>query len=105
MTIDDLKKIVLQFPDDPVSNFSLGNKLYEANKLDEAVGYIEKALSLNPNHILCYLILGNISAENDNFEKAKTYYENGLRQMKFAAPGSGQDLEPDFHSALSDLEF
>ena len=105
MTIDDLKKIIEQFPDDPVTNFSLGHKLYESNQRSDAKIYIEKALKLNPNHIMCYLLLGNISAENGSFDKAEIYYKQGIKQMELAPPGSGQDLEPDFRLALSDLEF
>ena len=104
MNIDTLKQIVEKFPEDALSQFTLGNKYYENNELENAKTHLEKAYSLDSRHMLTHLVLGQLYATQDQTEKAREIFKHGLSIIPSLNSGEGQDLEPDIKMALAELD-
>ena len=104
MTIEKLLDMLDKFPTDSLINFSVGQKYYDLNDIPKAKTYLEKANKLNENHLLTYLILGNIYFSEDNEDLAKETLHKGLALMPTLAAGQGQDLEPEFKTLLEEIE-
>lgn len=104
MTLEQLQKMVTQFPDDALMRFTLGQKYYDQNELKEAQTQLIKANELDKTHLLTYLLLANTYISEMENDKAKQLLEDGLAVMPTLPAGSGQDLEPEFKMALEEIE-
>jgi tetratricopeptide (TPR) repeat protein len=93
-----------KFPKDELIQFSLGQKYYDLNDMENAKNILLKANELNEKHLLTKLLLGRIFSGEGNEKKARIFFERGLELIKVLPPGSGQELEEDFHSELRELD-
>lgn len=63
------------------SNFSKAEKLFEAEKYDQAKPVFESFLKENPSHLKTLEYLGDIAGHNKSWDKAIVYYRK-LKQLK-----------------------
>jgi tetratricopeptide (TPR) repeat protein len=81
-----MKKLVTLFIVLPMmmwsqSNFSKAEKLFEAEKYDQAQPVFESFLKENPSHLKTLEYLGDIAGHNKSWDKAMVYYRK-LKQLK-----------------------
>lgn len=73
-------KQVIEFdPADVLGYFSLGNAYMDSGRKREAVDTFTKAVEVDPKHSASYLGLGLALESLDDFVKAKSIYEKGIR--------------------------
>jgi tetratricopeptide (TPR) repeat protein len=63
------------------SNYSKAEKLFEAEKYDQAQPVFESFLKENPSHLKTLEYLGDIEGHNKSWDKAIVYYKK-LKQLK-----------------------
>jgi tetratricopeptide (TPR) repeat protein len=79
-----LTAVHAQFPQDFWVNFELGSALYEANRWDEALGYLRAAVSLRPTTSLAHQALGETLRRLGRVDEAIDSLREALR------------IDPDF---------
>jgi tetratricopeptide (TPR) repeat protein len=100
MTVDALRKLLALDPNDALSRFALGRKLYESSQnLPEAVEHLRFAHRKDPSHLATYLILGRALAATGDRAGAVAVLESGYSRASLVTEGMGRDLAP----AMSDL--
>lgn len=79
-----LREMIRDFPDSPLTHFSLGKFLLEAGRYEESIRTLEGALALDPNYAAALLALGDANAAIDKKDAARAAYdrcaEAGLAQ-------------------------
>ena len=81
---------------DPVSAPIIGEAgypLYYARRYDEAIGYYQRALKLDPNYRMGHLVIGQAYVQ-------KRMYEEAIAELRKSLPLSGGDVRP-----LADLGY
>lgn len=104
MNIDTLKKMVTQFPDDALMQFSLGQKYFDIDDQKNAKIHLESAHKLDQTHLLAMLLLAQININEAETDKAKSLLLKGIETMPTLPSGSGQDLKPEFLASLNEIE-
>jgi len=66
--------------------------LLEKNDFEEALKNLKRALYLNPHHVMCHFLLGNIYTRLDNKPAGMKHYQN-VRDL--LASYQADDLVPD----------
>jgi tetratricopeptide (TPR) repeat protein len=74
-------------PDNPRAHDSLGTVLFQAGKVQEAIGHYEQTLRIDPDYAEAHYNLGNALARTDKIGEAIAHYEQALR------------LKPDYAEA------
>ena len=107
LTVEKLRKQVERFPDDPLSRFALGKKLYEGEPsgeaLAEAAAHLRVANRLDPSHLATYHVLGQVLARMGQADEARGVLEEGVRRTADVGEGMGRDLGPAMRELLERL--
>jgi folate-binding protein YgfZ len=65
-------------PDDALAHFGLGELAAERDRLDEAVGHLERALASDPGHAAAILALGAVFERLEKPDRAHEIYNRGI---------------------------
>ena len=114
MDLPTLRKLVALDPQDPLSRFALGKKLYETATGDEAPAPNDAALreaadhlafaNVNaPEHLATYNILGRVLIQLGRTDDARRVLEEGVRRTAAVGEGMGRDLGPAMRELLDSL--
>lgn len=105
MTLETLRKLVTLDPDDPLSRFALGKKLYETSQnLPEAAEHLRFANRRDPSHLATYLVLGRCLLALGCRDEAADVLRRGLPLASAVTHGMGQDLAPAMRDLLARIE-
>ena len=107
MDIPTLRKLVSLDPNDPLSRFALGKKLFETDptpdSLREAAGHLQFANANAPDHLATYHILAQILVRLGDKDAARPVLEEGIRRTALIGEGMGRDLNPAMREMLKSL--
>jgi hypothetical protein len=116
MDLPTLRKLVALDPDDPLSRFALGKKLFEmveadddaddrepADVLRESAEHLTFANARAPQHLATYNILGRVLIRLGRTEDARRVLEEGVRRTDAVGEGMGRDLGPAMQELLESL--
>lgn len=76
--IESFVRLLEQGRDDAMLRFSLGSAYFQAEKLEEAIEQLEKAIAHNPNYSAAYKVLGKSFAALDKQTSARDVFEKGI---------------------------
>ena len=111
MDLAKLRKLVALDPNDPLSRFALGKKLWEtadqspdpAAALNEAAEHLRLANSTSPDHLATYHILAQVLIRLGRTDEARSVLEAGLPRTDAIGEGMGRDLGPAMREMLNGL--
>jgi predicted Zn-dependent protease len=107
MDLSTLRKLVSLDPNDPLSRFALGKKLFETgslpHELTEAAEHLTFANERSPEHLATYHILGQTLIKLGRTADARRVLEEGVRRTAGVAEGMGRDLGPAMQTLLASL--
>ena len=107
MDLPTLRKLVALDPNDPLSRFALGRKLFETDPrpdvLAEAAEHLQFANAKAPEHLATYHILGQVLIRLGRTEQARDVLAEGVRRTALIGEGMGRDLGPAMRELLSGL--
>ena len=107
-SLEQIRQMTEQFPDDPMLRFSLGQKLLEdfpedQEKLEEACHHFEFVSEKQPGHAANSLSYGKALIALGTEDKAKEILTAGLDKAQKMSD-SGHDLIPAIEELLKTLE-
>ncbi len=97
---------VSKSPNKPTALNNLASVLIKRGKDDESLGYLQKAISINPSFADAYLNLGLLASKQQNFSGAIDYYLKGISLKPFNLADAYRKLGfvyanlKDFHHAI-----
>ena len=104
LDIPKLRKLVSLDPDDPLSRFALGKKLFEtdptADALAEAAEHLRFANAKAPDHLATYHVLGQVLIRIGRHDEARRVLEAGIERVAGVGEGMGRDLGPAMQDML-----
>jgi predicted Zn-dependent protease len=107
MDLPTLRKLVALDPNDPLSRFALGKKLFETDAspdaLCEAAEHLSFANAHAPEHLATYNILGQVLIRLGRTDDARRVLEEGVRRTASVGEGMGRDLGPAMRELLATL--
>lgn len=107
MDVPTLRKLLSLDPDDPLSRFALGKKLFEDGKtreeLQEAVGHLLFANRKAPEHLATYHILGQLLIKLGQPDEAREVLRAGIARATAVGEGMGRDLGPAMQALLDSI--
>ncbi len=107
MDLPTLRKLVALDPNDPLSRFALGRKLFESDPTPEssveAVEHLRFANATAPEHLATYNVLGRVLIQLGRKEEARAVLEEGVRRTSLIGEGMGRDLGPAIRELLGAL--
>ena len=107
MDLPTLRKLVAIDPDDPLSRFALGKKLFESDPspemLAEAAEHLSFANAKAPEHLATYHILGQVLVRLERNDDARRVLEEGVGRTASVGEGMGRDLGPAMRELLQTL--
>jgi predicted Zn-dependent protease len=107
MDLSTLRKLVSLDPNDPLSRFALGKKLFETASsnadLTEAAEHLTFANERAPDHLATYHILGQTLIKLGRTADARRVLEEGIRRTVNVGEGMGRDLGPAMQGLLASL--
>ncbi len=65
--------------EDAHTYFVAGHMLYRSGELDQAAGFLQKAIALEPNHVLARLDLAEIYLKRNELQQAKSLIEEAIQ--------------------------
>lgn len=77
-TIDELEKLVAQFPDKPFPRYGLAMEYKKANRWDEALTHFRKAIELDGDYTAAYYHAGMACEGAGRKDEAIAFYRDGL---------------------------
>jgi predicted Zn-dependent protease len=102
-----LRKLLLLDPNDPLSRFALGKKLFESDptpeSLKEAAEHLRFANANAPEHLATYDVLSKVLIQLGEKEEARRVLEEGIRRTAAVGEGMGRDLAPKMTARLESL--
>lgn len=105
MTLDKLIKLVSLDPNDALSRFALGKKLYESSQnLPEAADHLRFANRKDPAHLATYYNLAKVLIALGQRDEARSVLTAGLDRAAGVTEGMGRDLGPYMQSLLATLD-
>ncbi len=105
MSLETLHKLVKLDPDDPLSRFALGKKLYELSmNLPEAADHLRFANARDPSHLATYHILSKVLLALGHRAEARGVLVEGLKHADAVGEGMGRDLGPAMRELLARTE-
>jgi predicted Zn-dependent protease len=107
MDLPTLRKLLALDPNDPLSRFALGKKLFETAENDEmlreAAEHLSFAKKRAPEHLATYHILGQVLIRVGETEDARQVLEEGIKRAVAVGEGMGRDLGPAMRELLDGL--
>ena len=107
LDLPTLRKLVALDPNDPLSRFALGKKLFETSESPEALREAAEHLSFAnvnaPEHLATYHILGQTLIQLGRTDDARRVLEEGVRRTASIGEGMGRDLGPAMRELLASL--
>jgi predicted Zn-dependent protease len=107
MTVDKFRRLVALDPNDPLSRFALGKKLFEERASDatltEAIEHLAFANERAPEHLATYHILGQALIAAGRADEAKIVLAKGIERCAAVGEGMGRDLLPAMQELLDRL--
>lgn len=111
MDLPKLRKLVAIDPNDPLSRFALGKKLWEtagesadpAAVLNEAAEHLRMANSKSPEHLATYHVLAQVLIRLGRNDEARAVLQAGLPRADAIGQGMGRDLGPAMREMLEGL--
>lgn len=107
LDLPKLRKLVALDPEDPLSRFALGRKLFETDEsphsLNEAAEHLRFANAKAPDHLATYHILGQVLMKLGESEEARRVFEAGIARVAGVGEGMGRDLGPAMRELLAQL--
>ena len=101
------RKLVALDPNDPLSRFTLGLKLFELDptsaNVEEAATHLQFANTRNPNHLATYHILAQVLIKLGRHTEARQVLQSGIPRALGVGEGMGHDLAPAMQSLLDAL--
>ncbi len=108
MTLEKFRKLVAIDPNDPLSRFALGKKLFEEDISDaglrEAAEHLTFANEKAPEHLATYHVLGQVLMKLNRLDEAKRIFELGIERCAGIGEGMGRDLAPAMQALLAELK-
>jgi len=105
-----LRELVALDPNDPLSRFALGRRLFEGHAagwsrelLEEAAEHLAFANEHNPEHLATYHVLGQVLAALGRRDDARRVFEAGIQRTDAVGEGMGRDLGPAMRKLLEEL--
>jgi tetratricopeptide (TPR) repeat protein len=80
--IEDLKKMLLNEPDDVFLNYALAVEWVGQQKYDDALKQFLRTLDLNKDYLPCYYQLGQVLEKQNKEQEALAYYKQGAELAK-----------------------
>jgi predicted Zn-dependent protease len=103
MDLPTFRKLVALDPNDPLSRFALGKKLFETGEMEEAAEHLRFANAKAPEHLATYHILAQTLFQLKRFEEARPVLEEGIRRVAEVGEGRGRDLGPAMTEMLRQI--
>jgi predicted Zn-dependent protease len=111
MDLPTLRKLLALDPDDPLSRFALGKKLFETSgeadaapdALREAAEHLQFANAKAPDHLATYHILAQVLIRLGRTAEARPVLEEGVCRTASIGEGMGRDLAPAMRAMLESL--
>jgi cytochrome c-type biogenesis protein CcmH/NrfG len=107
MDLPKLRKLLALDPEDPLSRFALGRKLFETDPtppgLNEAAEHLRFANAKAPEHLATYHVLGQVLMKLDRNDEARRVLEAGIARVAGVGEGMGRDLGPAMRELLDSL--
>jgi tetratricopeptide (TPR) repeat protein len=105
MSLDTLRKLVKLDPNDPLSRYAIGKKLYELSQdLPEAADHLRFAHAKDPSHLATYFILSKVLIALGHRDEARALLKDGIGRVASVGEGMGRDLGPAMQQMLADLD-
>jgi cytochrome c-type biogenesis protein CcmH/NrfG len=102
-----LRKLLSLDPNDPLSRFALGKKLFETEStpesLEEAAEHLRFANAKAPEHLATYHVLGQVLMKLGRADEARAVLEAGISRVAGVGEGMGRDLGPAMRELLQSL--
>jgi predicted Zn-dependent protease len=102
-----LRKLLALDPNDPLSRFALGKKLFETDStpasLEEAAEHLRFANVTAPEHLATYHILGQVLMKLGRNDEARGVLNAGIGRVAGIGEGMGRDLGPAMRELLDSL--
>ena len=77
-SIEELEKLVTQFPTKPFPRYGLAMEYKKAGRHDEALAHFREAIKLDPNYTAAFFHGGMSCEAAGRPEDAKAFYRDGL---------------------------
>ena len=103
MDLATFRKLVALDPNDPLSRFALGKKLWETGEAAEAVEHLQFANVKAPEHLATYHILAQALVKLGRFAEARPVLAEGIRRVAEVGEGRGRDLGPAMTEMLRQI--
>jgi predicted Zn-dependent protease len=110
LDLPKLRKLVALDPNDPLSRFALGRRLFEEHAaggppdlLGEAAEHLAFANERNPEHLATYHVLGQVLTALGRRDDARRVFEAGVQRTDAVGEGMGRDLGPAMRTLLDEL--
>ena len=102
-----LHKLLALDPNDPLSRFALGKKLFESDptpaSLEEAAEHLRVANAKAPEHLATYHVLGQVLIKLGRNDEARAVLSSGIARVAGIGEGMGRDLGPAMQELLNAL--
>lgn len=99
-SIEELEKLVQQFPDKPFPRYGLAMEYKKASRLEDAVPHFREAMKLDPNYVAAWFQCGIAYQEAGKLDDARRTYEEGIAVAQRV--GNGHALS-ELRDALASL--
>src|SRR5262245_36458639 len=76
--IDQFRKFIEQYPDQPFPRYALAMELRKAGRFDEALAEFQQLSERTPDYVATYLMAGQTAEQAGQGPAAKSWYERGL---------------------------
>lgn len=113
MDIPKLRKLLALDPNDPLSRYALGRKLWEQATdgqaggdpliLPEAVGHLRFANAVDPRHLATYHVLSRALLDAGLPDEARPVIKQGIARTAHVTEGMGKDLGPLLAGLLASI--
>ena len=107
LDLPKLRKLLALDPNDPLSRFALGKKLFETDPtpqaLAEAAEHLRFANAKAPEHLATYDLLSQVLIQLGERDEARGVLERGIARTDAVGEGMGRDLGPKMRAAMEGL--
>ncbi len=102
--LDQLRKLHDLDPTDPFCTYGIALEHAKAQRLDEALDWLEKTLALDANYFYAYYQKGKILSESDRPSEARAVLESAIAQARKASGGEARHAADEMTTLLESIE-